>query len=701
MTAFCPRLPGGAVPPACFLFPAQMTGSDTMDDTAALHGSLARHQDMANAIRVLAMDAVEKANSGHPGMPMGMADVATVLFSGFLKFDPAHPDWPDRDRFVLSAGHGSMLLYALLHLTGYPDMTMDELRNFRQLGSRTAGHPEYGLAPGIETTTGPLGQGLANAVGMALAERMLNARFGDEIVDHYTYVIVGDGCLMEGISHEAISLAGHLSLGRLIVLWDDNRISIDGPTALAVSDDQLARFRASGWDVQAVDGHRQAEIHAAIARARATQTPSLIACRTTIAHGAPTKAGTASAHGAPLGAKEIEGARAALDWHSPPFEIPAEIAAEWRALGARGAEPYRRWVERLARLERGKCLEFERLMQGQLPTGWLDAALAAKRNFAATRPKLATRQSSKLVLDHLAAAIPELVGGSADLTGSNNTQADGMAVVARGAFGGRYIHYGVREHAMAAAMNGMALHKGVVPYGGSFLIFTDYCRPAIRLAAMMRQRVIFVMTHDSIGLGEDGPTHQPVEQLASLRAIPNLMVFRPADGIETAECWALALAEAKAPSILSLTRQAVAPVRLEHTDANLSANGAYLLAEAGTERRVTLIATGSEVAVALEARTALEADGIGTAVVSMPCWTLFARQGEAYRTAVLGKNTLRIGIEAGVGFGWEHWLGPDGIFVGMRGFGASAPHAALYKHFGITAEAVVATATARLQIIRS
>jgi len=687
---------GRAMPPHRVTPPAEMTGSRMMDDTAALHPSHARHSDMANAIRALAMDAVEKAKSGHPGMPMGMADAATVLFSSFLKFDPAHPDWPDRDRFVLSAGHGSMLLYALLHLTGYADMTMEELKNFRQLGSRTAGHPEYGLAGGIETTTGPLGQGLANAVGMALAERILNARFGDEVVDHYTYAITGDGCLMEGISHEAISLAGHLQLGKLIVLWDDNHVSIDGPTALAVSDDQLARFRAAGWDVERVDGRQSGEIYGALARAQTTKTPSFIACRTTIGFGAPHKAGSATAHGAPLGGAEIEVARQALGWPWPPFEIPAEVAAAWRAVGARGAEPYRRWRQALGRLEPKLRAEFERASAGRLPARWQEAALAAKRHFLESKPKLATRQASKLVLDRLVPAIPELIGGSADLTGSNGTQADDMPVIKPGDFSGRYIHYGVREHAMAAAMSGMALHRGVVPYGGSFLIFTDYCRPAIRLAAMMRQRVIYVMTHDSIGLGEDGPTHQPVEQLASLRAIPGLRVFRPADGVETAECWALALAHDKGPSLLSLTRQAVSQVRLAAGEENLSARGGYVLAPAEGKRKVSLIATGSEVEVALAARTQLAAAGIPAAVVSLPSWELFAEESAAYREEVLGPGTLRVGIEAGIAWGWERHLGPDGIFIGMTRFGASAPYAALYKHFGITAEAVAAAVKARL-----
>jgi transketolase len=651
---------------------------------------------MANAIRALAMDAVEKANSGHPGMPMGMADVATVLFSSFLKFDPRHPEWPDRDRFVLSAGHGSMLLYSLLHLTGYADLTLDELRNFRQLGSRTAGHPEYGLAQGIETTTGPLGQGLGNAVGMAIAERLLHARFGDGIVDHYTYAIVGDGCLMEGISHEAISLAGHLGLGKLIVLWDNNRISIDGATDLAVSDDQLARFRACGWDVQAVDGHQAGEIYGALSRARTTKTPSLVACHTTIAYGAPTKAGTAGAHGAALGAKEIEGARQALGWPYPPFEIPPDALADWRAVGRRSETEYHRWRQALDKLDAGRRAEFERIVAGKLPVGWQNATLSTKREMAEKKPKLATRQSSKTALDKLTQAIPEIIGGSADLTGSNGTLATGLAIVSRDNFAGRYIHYGVREHGMAAAMSGMALHKGVIPYGGTFLIFSDYCRPSIRLAAMMRQRVIYVMTHDSIGLGEDGPTHQPIEHLASLRAVPNLNVFRPADGVETIECWMLALESERTPSVLSLTRQSVSAVRTQHVDENLSAKGAYILAPAGGKRRVTLLATGSEVEIALAARAKLEADGTGAAVVSMPCWELFDKQSAEYRDEVLGKGTLRIAIEAGIGFGWERYIGPDGIFIGMHSFGASGPYPALYEHFKITADAVLAAAKSRL-----
>ena len=673
-----------------------MTGPKPMNDTIQRRSSSVRHDEMANAIRALAMDAVERANSGHPGMPMGMADVATVLFTSFLKFDPAHPDWPDRDRFVLSAGHGSMLLYALLFLTGYEDMTLAELKNFRQLGSRTPGHPEHELAAGIETTTGPLGQGLGNAVGMALAERILNARFGDEVVDHYTYVIASDGCLMEGISHEAISLAGHLGLGKLIVMWDDNRVSIDGPTALAVSDDQLARFRAAGWDVQAIDGHHPGEIYGALARAQTSRAPSLIGCRTTIAHGAPTKAGNASAHGSPLGGKEIEGARQALGWPYAPFEVPAEVLAAWRAVGRHGEVDFRRWCQALAKLAPELRGEFERRVAGRLPAGWQAVALAAKRELVETKAKLATRQASKLALDHLVKAMPELIGGSADLTGSNGTKADGMTVLTRDNYAGRYIHYGVREHAMAAAMNGLALHRGVIPYGGSFLIFTDYCRPAIRLAALMHQRVIYVMTHDSIGLGEDGPTHQPVEQLAGLRALPNLYLFRPADGVETVECWMLALESATTPSVLALTRQSVTPVRTEYGEENLCAKGGYVVTPSGRERRVTLLATGSEVAVAIQARESLEREGVGTAVVSLPCWQIFDRQSEAYRREVLGPGTLRIAIEAASPFGWERYLGADGVFIGMCGFGASAPYTALYQHFNITAEAVVAAARTRL-----
>ncbi len=649
---------------------------------------------MANALRVLAMDAVEAAQSGHPGMPMGMADVATVLWSRFLKFDAANPQWPDRDRFVLSAGHGSMLLYALLHLAGFKDMTRDELRRFRQWGSRTPGHPERGHAAGIETTTGPLGQGLANAVGMALAERLLASRFGPALVDHYTYVIAGDGCLMEGISQEAITLAGHLRLGRLIVLWDDNRISIDGATALATSEDEVARFAACGWATEAVDGHDTDEVAAALARAKEDERPSLIACRTTIAFGAPTKAGTAAAHGSPLGKAEIEGARARLGWHEAPFEMPDDVVNWWAAVGARGAASSRAWRERLGGAPEADRREFVRRNDGILPAALAAALAALKARFVAEAPTLATRQSSGMVLDTVAAVMPELVGGSADLTGSNNTKAKGQKVVTRGDFAGSYIHYGVREHAMAAAMNGMAAHGGIIPYGGTFLTFSDYCRPSIRLAAIMGLRVVFVMTHDSIGLGEDGPTHQPVEQLASLRAIPNLRVFRPADAVETLECWELALTARDAPSVLVLTRQALPPLRRD-AGTNRSAQGAYVLEEAQGARQITLLATGSEVALAVAARERLTARGIAAAVVSMPCWALFEHEDAAYRRAVLG-SAPRLAVEAGTAFGWERYVGDAGGVIAMPGFGASAPAETLFAHFGFTPDAVANAATALL-----
>jgi transketolase len=649
----------------------------SMDNAAA-------HKDMANAIRALAMDAVEKAKSGHPGMPMGMADVATVLFTRFLKFDASAPNWPDRDRFVLSAGHGSMLLYALLHLTGYPGMTMDQLSSFRQLGSKTAGHPELGHAPGIETTTGPLGQGLANAVGMALAERLLNARLGDAIVDHCTYVIAGDGCLMEGISHEAISLAGHLKLNKLIVLFDDNQISIDGPTSLAVSDDQVARFQASGWSTVWVDGHDPTAIGTAIERARRSDKPSLIACKTVIGYGAPTKQGKASTHGEALGPEEIKGARDKLGWAHAPFEVPSDVLAAWRAAGARGSVQRKAWEQRAGKLDAGKRAALGDPMDSAALKALGAAVADIKAEFAATPPKIATRVASQKVLEKLVPALPCLIGGSADLTGSNGTRTTRHTTVAPGDFHGNYIHYGVREHAMAAAMNGLALHGGIVPYGGTFLVFTDYCRPAIRLSAIMGQRVIYVMTHDSIGLGEDGPTHQPIEHLAALRAMPNLNVFRPADPIETAECWELALKASGTPAILALTRQAVPALRKAGAE-NLCAKGAYVLAEtAGKKRDITILATGSEVGIAVEARERLAKDGIEAAIVSMPCWELFAAQPVAYREAVLGAAP-RVAVEAAVEFGWERWLGEKGAFIGMQGFGASAPAAKLYEHFGITA----------------
>jgi transketolase len=647
---------------------------------------------MADTIRALAMDAVEAANSGHPGMPMGMADVATVLWSRFLKFDPADPQWPDRDRFVLSAGHGSMLLYALLHLIGYADMTMAELKRFRQLGSRTAGHPERGHAAGIEVTTGPLGQGLGNSVGMALAERLLAEHFGQAIVDHHTYVFAGDGCLMEGISQEAISLAGHLRLSKLIVFWDDNHISIDGGTDLSSSDDQRARFAASGWATQAIDGHDTDAIAAAIERAQQSERPSLIACRTTIGFGAPTKAGTAASHGAALGRDEVAGARARLGWAAPPFVVPADMAEAWHRAGARGRTPHQEWQARLGKLDTATRTEFERRMAGELPQSARDALVAIRAKFAADAPKTATRQASGYVLDALAPACPALIGGSADLTGSNNTKAKSQKLVKPGEFNGNYIHYGIREHGMAAAMNGMAAHGGIVPYGGTFLVFSDYCRPAIRLSALMALRVVYVMTHDSIGLGEDGPTHQPVEHLAALRAIPNLQVFRPADAVETAECWELALAARDTPSVLALTRQSVPALRRDKGE-NRSARGAYVLVEAEGVRKVTLLATGSEVALAITAREQLKGKGIAAAVVSIPCWELFDAQDEAYRNTVLG-SVPRVAVEAASPMGWERYIGMGGRFIGMRSFGASAPADALYQHFGITVDAVVEAALA-------
>ena len=645
------------------------------------------HTEMANAIRFLAVDAVEKAKSGHPGMPMGMADVATVLFSRFLKFDAADPAWPDRDRFVLSAGHGSMLLYALLHLTGYEGVTSDELKAFRQWGSKTPGHPEYGHTPGVETTTGPLGQGIATAVGMALAERLLHARFGSDLVDHYTYVMAGDGCLMEGLSHEAISLAGHLRLNRLIVLFDDNEISIDGATSLSCSDDQLARFRASGWSACRIDGHDPEAIAAAIEQARRNDRPSLIACRTVIGYGAPNRQGSEKAHGAPLGADEVAKTRTALGWPYEPFQVPQFVMEQWRKVGKRGQGARRSWMERTSRFKSVPRSPFHDALNRNLPSEYTDAMARIRDRFATDRPTIAARQASQQVIDAIAEALPNLLGGSADLTHSNLTRAKTQQPVRHDHFEGGYIHYGVREHAMAAAMNGIALHGGFIPYGGTFLTFADYSRPAIRLAALMRIRVIHVMTHDSIGLGEDGPTHQPVEHLASLRAIPNLLVFRPGDAVETAEAWDCALQAQFNPSVLCLSRQALVPFREASGDTNRVAFGAYVVVEPKGGRDVTLIATGSEVSIALEAATLLANDNIRAAVVSAPCFDLFRKQSREYRAAVLG-SAPRVGVEAAIEGDWARWLGDGGEFVGMTGFGASAPAETLYREFGITAEAV-------------
>ena len=672
-----------------------MTPTDTPNSNVVA-AETAGHGEMANAIRFLAADAVQAANSGHPGMPMGAADMATVLFSRFLKFDPAKPNWPDRDRFVLSAGHGSMLLYSVLHLTGYGDMDMGQLRNFRQLGSRTAGHPEFGAATGIETTTGPLGQGLATAVGMALGERMLASRFGDALVDHYTYALAGDGCLMEGISHEAASLAGHLRLGKLIVLFDDNEITIDGATSLSVSDDQCARFLSYGWDVARVDGHDAEALAAAIEAARQSDRPSLIAARTQIGCGAPTKAGTSGAHGAPLGDEDIAGARKAMGWPHAPFEIPDNVAAAWHAVGARGAATSAAWEERLDAMEQDDRAAFDRAMAGDLPASIIGAMSDYRRKLAEDKPQVASRAASGHALEVINAEVPEMVGGSADLTGSNNTLTADLGFVSSDDFSGRYINYGVREHAMAAAMNGLALHGGFIPYGGTFMVFSDYCRGAMRLSALMGCRAVYVLTHDSIGLGEDGPTHQPVEHMAALRAMPNLYVFRPADAMETAECWEMALAQKQSPSAMILSRQGLPALRLEYQDDNACARGAYELVAADGEAMVSLLATGSEVSIAVAARNNLQSAGIPARVVSMPCWELFEEQDEGYRRETLGQGTVRIGIEAAISMGWDRYVGENGGFIGMPGFGASAPAKDLYKHFGITAEAVVEMAKEKL-----
>ncbi|MCB1480978.1 MAG: transketolase [Rhodobiaceae bacterium] len=657
------------------------------------------HQRMANAIRALAMDAVQKANSGHPGLPMGAADIATVLFTRFMKFDPKAPNWPDRDRFVLSAGHGSMLIYALLHLLGYEQMSVEALKDFRQLNSPTPGHPEFGHTAGVETTTGPLGQGIATAVGMAMAERHMAARFGEDLVSHYTYVLASDGDLMEGISHEAISLAGHLKLSKLIVLFDDNGISIDGPLELSETGDQVARFKAAGWDARRVEGHDPEAIRKAIKKARMSDKPSLIACRTTIGYGAPTKAGKAAAHGSPLGEEEIAGAREALGWDAEPFEIPTDVRDAWRIAGLRSGQAHRAWKDRLEAATPEVRGAFEKGLSGEIPTGFGEAVTLLKAKFTADKPSVATRKASETVLTALVPTLPTMVGGSADLTGSNNTKTPDTRPITPDDFSGRFIHYGVREHGMAAAMNGMALHGGILPYSGTFLAFADYCRPAIRLAALMNQRVIHVMTHDSIGLGEDGPTHQPVEHLASLRAMPNLYVFRPCDGVETAECWQLAVEAKETPSVLALTRQNLATLRTENKSENLCAKGAYVLRESAKQAMVTLFATGSEVEIAVEAAAALEREGVGARVVSVPCFELFEEQTESYQSSVIGSAPVRIAIEAAIRMGWDRFIGTDGAFIGMTGFGASAPYKELYEHFGITAEAAVAAARAKLAAI--
>ncbi len=646
-------------------------------------------REMANAIRALSMDAIQAAKSGHPGMPMGMADVATVLFSKFLKFDASAPKWADRDRFILSAGHGSMLIYSLLHLCGYADMPMDEIRNFRQMGAKTAGHPEYGHIDGVEMTTGPLGQGITSSVGFALAERMMATRFGADLVDHYTYVIAGDGCLMEGISHEAIDMAGNLKLNKLIVLWDDNSITIDGDTSVATSTDQIARFTASGWNTLGIDGHNMDEIAGAIATAKASDKPTLIACKTIIGFGSPNKQGTTATHGAPLGEDEIAATRAALGWSAEPFEVPSDIAGVWHSVGARGAVDQALWQERLAASSREA--EFTAAMAGELPTNFDEVVDGIKKEYSEEAPKLATRISSQTTLEVLNPVCPTMISGSADLTGSNGTKTSSYKAVTAESYDGNYIHYGVREHAMAAVMNGISLHGGLKPYSGTFLAFADYSRGAIRLGALMGVPVTHVMTHDSIGLGEDGPTHQPVEHVASLRAIPNLNVFRPCDPVEVAESWALALKSQSTPSVLCLTRQGLPTVRRDHSSENLTARGAYVLCEVDGERDVTLLATGSEVEIAIEASAMLMAGGVKAVVVSMPCWELFTEQDQAYQDAVLGTAPM-VAVEAAIRMGWDQWIGRKGAFVGMNSFGASAPAGELYKHFGITPEAVTEAA---------
>jgi len=648
-----------------------------------------QRQRMADAIRFLAMDGVQAANSGHPGMPMGMADAAVALFADHIHVDPMCPTWPDRDRFILSAGHGSMLHYALNHLLGYKDMDAGQLKQFRQLGARTAGHPEYGHADGIETTTGPLGQGITTAVGMALAERRLASQFGRALVDHYTYVIAGDGCLMEGISHEAIDMAGHLKLGRLIVLWDDNDISIDGNTDIATSTNQLARFKAAGWQVTRVDGHDSDAVSAAIDVAKKSRKPSLIACKTVIGFGAPTLAGSHKTHGAPLGDDEIQATRTALEWDHPPFEIPSDIRSLWQEIATRGLDMRTHWQSRLD--SSVKKSRFERAMSGELPKALATRMRRYKKQLKAELPKVASRQASQMALEVINAAVPTMVGGSADLTGSNLTKTSQMRSITPGNYRGNYVHYGIREHAMGAVMNGMALHGGMIPYGGTFLVFSDYMRGSMRLSALMKQRVIYVLTHDSIGLGEDGPTHQPIEHLAMLRATPNMNVYRPCDAVETAEAWEIALESSETPSVMALSRQGLPTVRTERTNENLTQKGGYILRNVRGARDITVMATGSEVAIALDAADVLRDQGYNVAVVSMPCWELFDQQSDQYRQSVLG-SAPRIAIEALIGFGWDRYLRTQDVFIGMHDFGASGPAPELYHHFGITKERICETA---------
>ncbi len=653
---------------------------------------------MANAIRALAMDAVEKAKSGHPGLPMGAADIATVLFTQFLKYDATEPNWPDRDRFILSAGHGSMLLYALLYLTGNKEMTLDQIRNFRQLNSTTPGHPENFVTSGVETTTGPLGQGIATAVGFALAERLLAAEFGAEVVDHFTYVLCSDGDLMEGISHEAIALAGHLKLNKLIFLYDDNGITIDGPISLTDDVDQVARFKAHGWNARAIDGHDPKAIASAIRKAQKSDRPTMIACKTTIGFGAPNKAGTSKAHGEPLGAEELAAAKKALNWNYGPFEIPDDVLAAWRKAGKKGSAARKNWRKRLAALPEAQRDEFQRrVIDRKLPAGLDEVVARLKDRLVAEPQTVATRKASELALDVLVPAVPELLLGSADLTPSNNTRTKGLKEVQPGQYDGRYIHYGIRELGMAAAMNGIALHGGFRPAGGTFLCFTDYARPAMRISALAHIPVIYIMTHDSIGLGEDGPTHQPVEHVAALRAMPNMRVFRPADAVETAECWQLALERTNGPTVLALSRQNLTPVRTSPEAANRCARGAYQLVAADGEAKVSIFASGSEVEIAVAAQKQLAGRGIAARVVSVPSLDLLLAQDAASRAAIIGDAPVKVAVEAQVRFGWDAVIGPDGAFVGMHSFGHSAPAKDLFRHFGITADAVVEAVAGRLQ----
>jgi len=677
--------------PRLFQTDPPLCGASRFVDHAVLNtvpADRVTHSDLANAVRVLAMDAVEQAKSGHPGLPMGAADIATVLFTKFLKYDATDPTWPDRDRFILSAGHGSMLLYALLHLTGVKGMTIEELKNFRKLDSKTPGHPENFMTPGVETTTGPLGQGIATAVGFALAERMLNAEYGNDLVDHYTYVLASDGDLMEGISQEAIALAGHLKLNRMIVLWDDNGISIDGPLSISDSVDQVKRFQACGWNAVRIDGHDPKAIQRAISRAQKSDKPTLIACKTTIGYGAPKKAGTSKAHGEPLGAEELAGAKTALGWSHAPFEIPDDIRDAWAKAGKKGRRLRKAWTDRVKALPADRRAEFERRVKGERPEGLADAVAKLKDRLAAEPQNVATRKASEIALEVITEAVPELVLGSADLTPSNNTKTKNLTAISPGNYAGRYIHYGIREHGMAAAMNGIALHGGYVPAGATFLVFTDYARPAMRIAALAGIPAVYVMTHDSIGLGEDGPTHQPVEHLAALRAMPKMRVFRPADAIETAEAWQLALERTDGPTTLALTRQNLPQVRKDGGAKNLSATGAYELSPASAKARATIFASGSEVEIALAAQKLLAEQSFGVRVVSVPSLDLFLAQPEKVRHEIIGDAPVKVAVEAAVRFGWDSVIGPDGIFVGMHGFGASAPYKDLYKHFGITAEAV-------------